>query len=61
MNVYVSGILQDLMADIYIEYRLDRVLEYKLDVPETLITYQVSHKNESKTLITCLYKYIYTL
>lgn len=36
MNVYVSGMLLNRMADIYIEYRLGRVLEYKLEVPETL-------------------------
>lgn len=36
MSVYVSGMLLNRMADIYIEYRLGRVLEYKLEVPETL-------------------------
>lgn len=36
MNVYVSGMLLNRMADIYIEYRLGRVLEYKLEVSETL-------------------------
>lgn len=41
MSVYVSGILLGRNADIYIEYRLGRVLEceYKLEVPETLKTY----------------------
>lgn len=39
MSVYVSGILLGRKADIYIEYRLGRVLEYKLEVPETLKTY----------------------
>lgn len=36
MSMYVSGMLLNRLADIYIEYRLGRVLEYKLEVPETL-------------------------
>lgn len=62
MNVYVSGMLLNRMNDIYIEYRLGRVLEYKLETcTRNFEIYKDSRNNESKTLITFLYKYIYTL
>lgn len=61
MNVYVSGMLLNHMADIYIEYRLGRVLRIQVRGTRNFEIYKDSRNNESKTLITFLYKYIYTL